>query len=439
MHRQSTISRVVIFGASVLIGMWILTGVATAAPASGPRAKSDAARPHSGQSSHVTECSPTHHSDSGHGANTDAADNPYHNTCEQEHAPGNGKGDGSATGKPCAGCVGNADDKNPPGQAPGGSDHNAGYECDRNEGVGKENPAHTGCGSQPADTDEDEGDDNVVCPSGTAMVTSYSYVLNGTETTNDLTGDVEPGDHVKVSFTIAAGCTDKELSLVAYTAPSASVTRATADKLAVFDKDTGTFGAGTHVLEVDVPDCFFQVDFVTGAVIDHFGPADSNNFYSDQGRLIDNDNGGNAACVSVSSSGSTGSDSDNGVASSSSQNSNTPNPSDTVLGSAASATVGASNVIPANVDAAAIVAETPAASGVAASRTSERGRPAEVLGVAMERSASSELARTGIALIPAGSLGVLLCLVGFGLVAVRGRRDSTVSVADRLYGHGFAA
>jgi hypothetical protein len=46
--------------------------------------------------------------------------------------------------------VGNADDKNPgarsgKGQYPNGSDHNAGYECDRNKGVGVGNPAHTGC------------------------------------------------------------------------------------------------------------------------------------------------------------------------------------------------------------------------------------------------------------------------------------------------------
>src|SRR4051812_27796103 len=39
---------------------------------------------------------------------------------------GNGNGGGNATGKPCAGCVGNADDKNPPGQAHDGSDHNNG-------------------------------------------------------------------------------------------------------------------------------------------------------------------------------------------------------------------------------------------------------------------------------------------------------------------------
>jgi hypothetical protein len=57
----------------------------------------------------------------------------------------NGNGGGAATGKPCAGCVGKADNKNPPGQAPDGSDHNNGYECDGNNGVGKTNPAHTGC------------------------------------------------------------------------------------------------------------------------------------------------------------------------------------------------------------------------------------------------------------------------------------------------------
>ncbi|MEQ1785619.1 MAG: hypothetical protein ABL966_01100 [Acidimicrobiales bacterium] len=88
-----------------------------------------------------TECSVSHHSDTGHGANQSGA---YDSTCDGS-ASQNGVGDGKATGKPCAGCVGNADDKNPPGQAPDGSDGNAGYECDRNEGIGKTNPAHTGC------------------------------------------------------------------------------------------------------------------------------------------------------------------------------------------------------------------------------------------------------------------------------------------------------
>jgi len=58
----------------------------------------------------------------------------------------NGNGGGAATGKPCAGCVGKADNKNPQGQMPNARDDgNNGYECDNNNGIGKTNPAHTGC------------------------------------------------------------------------------------------------------------------------------------------------------------------------------------------------------------------------------------------------------------------------------------------------------
>ena len=64
----------------------------------------------------------------------------------------NGNGNGKATGKPCAGCVGKADNKNPKGQAPNGSDHNNGYECDGNHGIGKGNPAHTACKPPCVDT-----------------------------------------------------------------------------------------------------------------------------------------------------------------------------------------------------------------------------------------------------------------------------------------------
>jgi hypothetical protein len=72
----------------------------------------------------------------------------YHSTCDGSPSM-NGNGDGAATGKPCAGCVGAADNKNPPGQAPDGSDSNNGYECDGNSGIGKTNPAHTGCVREP--------------------------------------------------------------------------------------------------------------------------------------------------------------------------------------------------------------------------------------------------------------------------------------------------
>ena len=58
---------------------------------------------------------------------------------------GNGSGNGNATGRPAAGSVGNADNKNPQGQFPNGNDANNGYECDGNNGIAKTNPAHTGC------------------------------------------------------------------------------------------------------------------------------------------------------------------------------------------------------------------------------------------------------------------------------------------------------
>jgi hypothetical protein len=82
-----------------------------------------------------------HHNVSGESANVSG---PYDGNSDGSPS-GNGNGDGNATGEPCAGCVGNADDKNPPGQLPDGSDDNNGYECDGNNGIAKTNPAHTGC------------------------------------------------------------------------------------------------------------------------------------------------------------------------------------------------------------------------------------------------------------------------------------------------------
>lgn len=80
---------------------------------------------------------------SGGGANHSGT---YDDTCDGS-ASGNGNGSGQATGKPCAGCVGKADEKNPHGQEPDATDGNNGYECDGNSGIARTNPAHTGCAS----------------------------------------------------------------------------------------------------------------------------------------------------------------------------------------------------------------------------------------------------------------------------------------------------
>lgn len=136
------------------------------------------------------------------------------------------------------------------------------------------------------------------CPAGNARLMGYSYVIAGQNET-DLGDNVASGDHVKLNFAIAAGCNDIQLSLVAYKAPSASFNAATAHLQVLYDSETGFFDAGNHSMEIDVPACFFQVDFVFGAVIVQLGPAGSNNFYTPQGRLIDSDNGGQGSCQDV--------------------------------------------------------------------------------------------------------------------------------------------
>src|SRR3954470_12010045 len=98
-----------------------------------------------GTNGSVTDPQPLSNADQNTGgANGQCPGGPYCSTRDGSPS-GNGNGGGNATGKPCAGCVGNADNKNPQGQMPNGSDHNNGYECDGNNGIGKTNPAHTGC------------------------------------------------------------------------------------------------------------------------------------------------------------------------------------------------------------------------------------------------------------------------------------------------------
>jgi hypothetical protein len=102
-----------------------------------------------GSSGDVTQPQPLSNADqNAGGANGQCPGGPYCSTRDGS-ASGNGNGNGKATGKPCAGCVGKADNKNPKGQNPNGTDHNNGYECDGNHGIGQTNPAHTGCKPQP--------------------------------------------------------------------------------------------------------------------------------------------------------------------------------------------------------------------------------------------------------------------------------------------------
>ena len=144
---------------------------------------------HSSGKAHETKTTPQAPSNadySGHGANQHG---PYDSTRDGSPS-GNGNGKGEANGKPCAGCVGKADNKNPKGQQPGGSDHNAGYECDRNHGIGRSNPAHTGCRTpETGGTGEGTG-----TTGGSTGGDSTGGDTTGDECTGDMTGSGTAGE-----------------------------------------------------------------------------------------------------------------------------------------------------------------------------------------------------------------------------------------------------
>jgi len=152
----------------------------------------------------VCDGDPSGRSSTGNGANTNGPGNDYAHNCGADSA--NGNGGGNATGRPCAGCVGNADDKNPPGQFKNGNDKNRGYECDvkgkpngGNNGVGKGNPAHTPCKPTTTQTCPDGtplpasgtcGTTTQSCPDGTPLPASGTC---GTTTSSCVSNCTPPG------------------------------------------------------------------------------------------------------------------------------------------------------------------------------------------------------------------------------------------------------
>jgi hypothetical protein len=119
---------------------------------------------------------------------------------------------------------------------------------------------------------------------------------DGAQTTvKDLRGHTQQGDTVEVNFTIPAHAKPVVVSLVSYNAPGSSFNPATADEQAILADATGTFGPGQYSLTVQLPNNYYQVDFVVGAAIDEFGPAGGTIFYSAQDRLLSADNGGTNA------------------------------------------------------------------------------------------------------------------------------------------------
>jgi len=142
---------------------------------------------------------------------------PYDSTCDGRISQ-NGQGDGAnGAGTPCAGCVGNADDKNPPGQVKefeGKKANDMGYECDGNQGVGAHygngNPAHTGdCGGTeeepppPCPTDMNPYEDGIQCVAPTPILVCRQ--IDG-EWQIVSTFEKQPGDKNAPDSGLAADC-----------------------------------------------------------------------------------------------------------------------------------------------------------------------------------------------------------------------------------------
>ena len=173
-----TLKRIILFTAGLGLGLTLLTGTASAAPKDEPRSEKATsskatANPSDDRNSKDQDCNGTHHSKTGHGANDDQYPHAYSETCDEDIASGNGApSESDPSGRPCAGCVGNADDKNPPGQAPDAQhDGNNGYECDRkgdedggNNGIAFGNPAHTGCSGDEQPVQEENEPPVIITP-----------------------------------------------------------------------------------------------------------------------------------------------------------------------------------------------------------------------------------------------------------------------------------
>ena len=127
----------------------VVTGTTTVTTTSAS-SSADHSAGNAGTSGTVTEPQPLSNADQNPGGANNGGNCGAYCSTRDGSPSGNGNGGGKAVGKPCAGCVGKADNKNPKGQAPNGTDHNKGYECDGNHGIGRTNPAHTGCTTTPS-------------------------------------------------------------------------------------------------------------------------------------------------------------------------------------------------------------------------------------------------------------------------------------------------
>lgn len=140
--------------------------------------------------------------------------------------------------------------------------------------------------------------------------TNVTYVVNGV-TFSSLQNAVQQGVPVKVCFNVLVSTGYNTYSLVSYKAPNAVFSIADAYLQEVFDYETITVGpqGGSNIcLEVNVPNCFYQVDFVKGCIITKFPAVNyPTGFYAEPpSRLLAHTEGGTVPCVPTETLGDEG-------------------------------------------------------------------------------------------------------------------------------------
>jgi hypothetical protein len=116
---------------------------------------------------------------------------------------------------------------------------------------------------------------------------------------------IQGGSTVKVAFTAAVGCDPTQFGLAVYSNPSSSANPTYDDVMKqtyATSKVQTVAGGQMGEIEISLPainDCYYQVDFFTGPVIQKFGP-DFDNFYgSPEDRLIAAEHIAKPNCVEV--------------------------------------------------------------------------------------------------------------------------------------------
>ena len=121
-----------------------------------------------------------------------------------------------------------------------------------------------------------------------ASLSGLSFIIDGSRTVSDLTGNVTAGGHVLSQFTVAPECTELEVSLASYSISSAAPV--------LFDSATGIFSPGAHTLAIDVPACGFEVYMAFGGVLNPLGAGYGS-------KLIDSDRDGSTSCETRTTGG----------------------------------------------------------------------------------------------------------------------------------------